>query len=367
VLTSSALFTGCSMPSGAGRCISLSAPAKVTVVAPVLTSLLVTATSDTSTGTAAVNPSNTDLLHSETVTFQLTVTMSEVTSPTKVTVRLPSPANLPGLMAFVSTRLVSKGNLITVLNANDPAVLSDPDGDSINSVAVFDFGTLVNSPNNVVDANDQFVVEIVAVMSFSAANVAGSTVNAIVDLEYSSVLLSSTLSFDVVGSTLTISKTQSVATGDAGDSITYTVTVKNAAPSTASATSLVVKDTLPAQLTYTGSLTVSGATLDGGVSGSVVTLATKPTFAVGDPDIVITYKATVANSAGTATPTLANSVVATSSTAPTVKASATFTVLSSATFAFSLTSTSVSAVRKNIKKLENEISINIYFLRKRLL
>src|SRR5262249_951889 len=119
----------------------------------------VESSSFTETGSAQHDPSVTDLAIGEEVTFVVSFTLPALTTRAFLVDALPI---LNGRLEAVSGRVLSIGANISgsALNVGDPAIISDRNGDGINDRAAFNFGTLVNSPDGVVDDNDRISVEI---------------------------------------------------------------------------------------------------------------------------------------------------------------------------------------------------------------
>jgi len=88
--------------------------------------------------------------------------------------------------------------------------------------------------------DDLLVFEIVALLVDHPDNVDGRLLTNTATLDYGNGVLTDTAQVEVVEPVLTIDKTGDPLTGDAGDTITYTITVRNEAPSTAAAFELEI-------------------------------------------------------------------------------------------------------------------------------
>ncbi len=130
---------------------------------------------------------------------------------------------------------------------------------------MFDFGNSVvdNFPNTPAGSN-QITVEVTALVTAAANNVDGTTIVNTATLSWGTGQLTATAPVKVVEPKLTISKTASVSHADAGDFVTYTVTVAHAPTSDAPAFDLVLSDPIPA-----GAVLVPGTVTT--TAGSIVT------------------------------------------------------------------------------------------------
>ena len=243
--------------SGGVNDYSASDSADVTITSPEITKT-VASTSEPSTG---MNQGGVQLLTiGETATFSITITLPEGTTPT-VVITDSLPANATGVMEVVSTSVDSIGANLTP--ANSPAVVTITDanlGDGINDTVSFDFGQVQNAPDGVVDDNDRITVSVTARLKDVPNNSNGNVLTNTARLQYGTGLQATdTADVEVVEPELDVSKTASPTTGDAGDTITFTVTVDHAGTSTADAFDLVVTDQIPTDMTWAGNVqTVSG-------------------------------------------------------------------------------------------------------------
>ena len=257
----------------------------------------VTATSETETGNSEFRPAIEDLVVGEQATFTIIATLPEGTTPQVVITDTLPFAN--GVMRLDSATVISEGANLTATNSFPIGVISDAQlGDSIDDTVSFDFGQVINTADGVVDDNDRIVIEIVATLIDVPANVNGDELTNTVLVQFGPGLdASATAGIDVVEPILQIEKDGSITQGDAGDSVTFTVTIEHASNSAADAQDLVFQDPLPAGLTLNlGSINVtSGPNFDVNTS-SGNTIALGWTDLMQAETIVLQYQATLNNS-----------------------------------------------------------------------
>ena len=221
---------------------------------------LVFETSPVETEYGQFDPDVIDFTVGEVVTYRLTATVPEGTTESLVLRDV-----LPGggrLVPYVSSRaipprVVSVGSNISgsSLQVGDLGVY-----DAAAGTYTFDFGTVVNTPDNqVTAAGDTITVEFQVQLANIASNVAGASITntgeAIFEVGGNPVTLTDTAVAEVVEPVLTVAKvvvdgggTVDAITADMGDVVTYRVTVAHDASSTGTAFSVKVADTLPAGL-----------------------------------------------------------------------------------------------------------------------
>ncbi|MBE2183545.1 MAG: PD40 domain-containing protein, partial [Anaerolineae bacterium] len=235
----------------------------------------------------------------ETVTYQLTITLPEGTTPVTVT------DNLPDVMTVVSSRIVSYGSQIDTTGL--PAVGSSGTHNNVNFPAdglpdqvVFTLGNVTNLYNNASPADDTIVLEIVARVADNPANVAGDLLTNNATLNYGTgTTPPAGVDVDVTEPVLEIVKTAPVVTGVAGDIIPFTLTISHTSASTGPAYDLVITDPLlPEFDLIVGSVTANnGAVVTiGNTAGDTTIRVTKALLALGD-SFTITYQATINSTA----------------------------------------------------------------------
>lgn len=238
------------------------------------------------------NPGLVDLTIGEEVTFNIVATLAEGVSPS-VIITDTLPDNATGQMQVTGSQVISVGANLTPTNTWNPG---DP-GIANNNVVTFDFGAVTNTPDGVVNADDQIVVQVTGVVTSAAVNSGIEVLTNNVLIQYNTGLnVSGSADVEVVEPILNVNKSGSVNSADAGDTITYTITIDNTVPpSSARAFEATLSDTIPADLTFAGNLqVVSGWAPDVGSlqeSGGVIT-ATWAEFPIGQT-VTISFDVTV--------------------------------------------------------------------------
>ncbi len=209
-------------------------------------------TSVVATGSSQLDPGLTDLVIGETVTFHITVTLPEGTAPITLTDNLPTVPPDQGVLTASGSRVVAIGANVSgsALSAGDPGAAVDSDGDTYLDRVTFVFGDLTNTPDGVVDDRDRITVEVVARVENLAADQNGDLLvnEAVVDFGLGTVQAAHTV--EIVEPELDIVKLASDDTPGLGDTITYTLSLSHGSASTADANEVVVRDAIPAGLTY---------------------------------------------------------------------------------------------------------------------
>jgi len=135
---------------------------------------VVTSTSLNDTGANIGDLLVDDLAIGELVDYVITITLPEGTS-NNTTLLDNLPVDVSGaVMEVVSASVVSIGSNITTTLPGTP-VFSNTDGDGLNDQVLFDFGNVVNSPDMVVNADDQITVIITGRITDNGLNVALET------------------------------------------------------------------------------------------------------------------------------------------------------------------------------------------------
>ncbi|MCG8456873.1 MAG: DUF11 domain-containing protein, partial [Holophagales bacterium] len=184
---------------------SLSDDASVTVFAP---TILKQAISDSlpRTGSAAGDPLDLDATIGELITYRLTVVFSEG-STTNVVVTDTTQNDAAGLLRVVGASVVGLGNHISTTLPGTP-VITAPD------TVTFDFGTVTNTADGVVDADDTITLEVTAQVVNDddplppALNIAGEVLINTATLSFGAgTTAQSTANLDVVEPGLSLVKT----------------------------------------------------------------------------------------------------------------------------------------------------------------
>ncbi|MCP4639401.1 MAG: hypothetical protein GY851_03160, partial [bacterium] len=177
----------------------------------------------------------TDLAVGEHVSFVAEATLREGTTATNITVRLPSVAQVLGI---VSSRVLHVGHkLVTTYLAEDDSGEHEDAQlfDGIADTVIFNFGDVVAHPNNLVDDGDRIRVEVIARAEDTAVNADSSSATTEATLEWQLGKYTQTVDTDIVEPHLQHLMEVNTTSGDAGDHVLYTVTLYHTAASTSAA------------------------------------------------------------------------------------------------------------------------------------
>ncbi len=166
-----------------------------------------TVTSVNETGSNEGDPLLPDLLIGELVDFEITLTLPEGTINDAVIIDNLPLAGSGTLMAVESASVVSLGSNVSTSLPGTP-LITDSDIDSNDDQVEFNFGTITNLPDGMVDANDQLTVRVTARLLDDAVNADGdvATNNASFDFTGSGGALMDSASTDVVEPNLSFNK-----------------------------------------------------------------------------------------------------------------------------------------------------------------
>jgi len=218
----------------------------------------------------------------EIVTYTLTLTVPEGTTPNAVIAD-----TLDAGLAFVAVDSItaSSGALTTSAGTFDgvgtSAAITNPATGPANDGRrlTLSFGTLTNTDTD--NATPETLTIVYRVAVINSGNNRGAQINNAAALTYTGGTTSvSAANVRVVEPTLQVVKTAAPTGGDAGDSVTFTVTVSHTGASDTSAFNVALTDALPSGLTFvsaaqTGGLAATTLTTAGSLA------ATWDTFAVG--------------------------------------------------------------------------------------
>ncbi|HEX2891099.1 isopeptide-forming domain-containing fimbrial protein [Vineibacter terrae] len=279
------------------------ASAQVNVAVPSLTKT-VTATDLADTGTAQGNAALTDLAFGETVTFTVQATMPEgVTQAVVLLDRLPVGT---GVLEALSATITGVGANLTIgsgAGAGTQAVLTDRDGDGRLDTATFTLGNITNTPDGVVNANDQITFTVLARLISTPSATPGIVLTNVGQVGFTTpagaASVTASASVEVVAPHLELTKVAGAQNVDGGDTYLYTVRVTNNAESfSAPAYDLVGSDLIsdPNLTLVPGTVTLSGpasATITSGNSPGDTTVGVAiPRLGVGET-LIITYRVVV--------------------------------------------------------------------------
>jgi len=266
-----------SQPGGPNfAAVAPTASATATVAAPALAEAL--------TGTSLANTAGANLAIGEVGTYTATITVPEETI---------ANANfldtLPAGLAIVNFTSVTLGANLT---STAQTLSIGPNG----STAAVNFGTITNH-DTVVGATDTITVVFTAVALDVTGNKQGTALPDLPSFTYTGGSAAAT-PVTVVAAVPASQVTKSVdkPNAQAGDTVTYTITLQHAAGSGADAFNLNLNDALPAGVTYVPNSLA--ATIAGGASAPTTAVAngtvtaTYATFPIGGTS-TLTFRATV--------------------------------------------------------------------------
>ncbi len=246
------------------------------------------------TGSGQFDPANPDVAVGETITYQLVATLSEGTQT--LLIRDTLPAGL-GLVSAV----------VTAVGAGLPPGLANTANSGAGQGIVFDFGTVVNTGNNVAGDGTVTITVVARVLDVAGnqsgtvlTNAADATVTSPTDPQAPGGTLTDTdaRTVEVVAPDVVITKTSSIASGDAGDEVTFTIVVRQQPGATGPLYDLVVTDPIPAGMalvagsvtTTRGSVVAAGGALRVEVDGEALAAADNPQTGANEAEITITYR-----------------------------------------------------------------------------
>jgi large repetitive protein len=250
---------------------------------------IIVSTSLPETGDAEVRAGIVDLAIDETVTWDLVVVLPNGATTVRVSDFLPS--SVQGTLQLVGSPIITLGSGVTT-TLPGTLVQTDTNGDGIADTLFWDFGTATNSN----PGQSSITIRVTTLVLNRAENISGDQLATPARLDYGSGTISDVENLDIVEPLLNIVKTVDVATGDAGDILTYTVRVSHQPGSTSTAYDLLIADLLDAdEELVPGSVVISGT----GAPGAAVTSgngATDTRIGVSDTslnrgqELVITYQ-----------------------------------------------------------------------------
>lgn len=231
----------------------------ITVHSPTIVKTVpVDGTSEVSTGLAQGDGALEDLTIGEEVTFLLTVTLAEGTTD-RVIVTDTLPSTEVGVLEYVSATVVDlSGDDVRNVSLDTPSPTPDVSdehlGDGVNDTVTLNFGGATNTADNVVSNGDRVWIEVVARLIDRPSNASGDELTNACILQFlADGQTTGAQSFDVVEPFLTVTKGGSAETGEAGDTVTFTITVDHDDSvdhtSTADAFDVVLTDTVPVGMT----------------------------------------------------------------------------------------------------------------------
>jgi uncharacterized repeat protein (TIGR01451 family)/fimbrial isopeptide formation D2 family protein len=213
------------------------------------------ATAKTIAGTNLPSTTGNNVAIGEEVQYQVQVVVPEGTSNGVTLVDTLGPG-----LAFVGVdSITASPSLSTSVSGGFPGVVA---GVAVTNVGAgpqnagrqvtFTLGTLTNTDNNNA-TSETLTFTYTAVVINTAASVRGVTAhNTAVYTSSASSVTASAPDVTIVEPTLQVAKTASPTSGDAGDTITYTLTISHGGTSNADAYDVSLSDAIPAGMTYVG-------------------------------------------------------------------------------------------------------------------
>ncbi len=248
----------------------------------------------TNTSLAETTGSNVNI--GEVATFEVTFTLPEGTTNTVSLGLSTASTSTLGAMQIVGYALSFGSNI------HNSTAVGQSMADSY-SLAL-DFGTLVNTPDNIVSVADSVVVTIQALIEDSTINVANKGLKLVSTLSFANMGtagVTRSTSLKVVEPKLTASKAATPLEADAGDQIAYAISIVHAVDSGSTAYSLVIVSPLTEFMSaVVGSVqcSVSCMAIYGNSSASESNITVEiPVFALGSSGVDITYRGTIKDTA----------------------------------------------------------------------
>ncbi len=199
----------------------------------------IVSTSVAETGTGQLDPTREDLVIGELVTYSIVAVLPEGTNTLAITDQLPTAA---GVLELVSATVNLVGSRLT---ASAPTIaISNTNADAFDDRVVFDFGSVVNSPDGVVNIDDTVEIYIVARLVDVPANVDAAVLTNTATINLSGAVSVATTEIEIVEPLLEIDKAATVTSGPPGTTVPYTVVIRHQAGSHAIAYDLAIADLL---------------------------------------------------------------------------------------------------------------------------
>ncbi len=237
-LTNFAAFNG-----GIDRtAVDLTDDARV-LVSPATVDKVVVATSHIGAGATA--GSNATI--GEEITYLITITLPEGTINNAVLTDL-TPAGNPGTLEILSARIITIGaNLTNTAGLIVGSTATPTDGPDVGTVpdsATFNFGNIINTADNVANANDQITIEVRARVVNDAVTAAGDVLTNRANFSYTGGSGTAEANVTVVEPNLVIDKQAPAGPFDANDTVPYTIVLSNTGANTSTAYDVVIADLL---------------------------------------------------------------------------------------------------------------------------
>jgi len=212
------------------------------------------ATSLNATGSDQHTSGVEDLAIGEIVTFHIVITLPEGTTPAVLTDTMP---HTNGVLGVLSSKVIAFGGNISATGANPGVSGAHTDryrGDGINDTVEFNFGTVTNVFDNLVNRNDCITVEVVARVEHVPENADGDLLTSPAALNYDTGTLADAVDVEIVEPDVGIDKSVASSTGstsglDGTALLTYTIRLTNTG--TSPAYDVVITDAIPSGISVT--------------------------------------------------------------------------------------------------------------------
>jgi len=199
------------------------------------------ATSLDATGKSQHTAGIDDLAIGEVVTFHIVITFPEGTTPAILTDTMLNFATDDEVLRVLSSEVLAFGSNVSATGDNPGASGTHTDlyfSDGINDTVEFDFGTVTNTPDGVVDGGDCITVEVVARVEDVPENTDGDLLTSPATLDYDTGTLSDAVDVEIVEPDIAIDKSVASSTGSTSDLdgtalLTYTIRLTNTGTSPA--------------------------------------------------------------------------------------------------------------------------------------
>ena len=232
----------------------------------------VTGTSFAPTSTDQFDPTITDLVVGEVVTYTIQAVLPEGTTTLVVIDQLPTTA---GVLELLTAEVLSTGANLTI-QANAPTItVSDTNTDTLNDQAVFDFGSVLNTPDGISNAADIVELELTALVVDSPANTNGLVVTNEATIDFGTGQTIVTEDIEIVEPVLLLDKTSTPTSGPAGIVVSYEIVVSHDTLSTSDAFDVTISDLLTDanQTLIAGSVTTTAGDITTGNTAGDTTVA----------------------------------------------------------------------------------------------
>ncbi|MFK7828569.1 MAG: hypothetical protein AB8B57_02210 [Congregibacter sp.] len=192
-------------------------------------------------------PSGTESLTiGEEVTFELVVTIPDANVPElQVTDILPVTSTV---LEVVSASTTSIGNDLSPATPNPTPTITDRDGDGVLDQIELNYGAVTQAANGSTDENDRIRIQVVARVKDQLVNANNDLTSNIGLVRFSGLTGSDELLLELVEPVLTMDKTADRTIAEAGDAITYTVSIAHDPSSRVEAQDVVLDDLFPPEL-----------------------------------------------------------------------------------------------------------------------